>query len=319
MSTIYPGTQRISDSFQTKPLDGNYDVTTRVGASFTSGSLDVNTLLFTSRQDSTGNFVTNSGFRFSSRDETGNFVTRNPWTFGELSPLLWLKGDSSVTKVGDDVSLWEDFRINGITAVQNSAPLRPSTSTLNFRQVVDMGQGKELDLVSELTNVRSFLLVVDDIRPSDGSPSVSSLFQEDSSTTPAQGAFIRVDSADFTINLSNVGGNANTGSASINGGSLVTPNPASPLVDLGVNPTTGSGPFIFYGQYDNVQRVGRFGNIDDGVVQRRGDNHIAEYVFFDSVLSSDDVDRAVGRLAHDWSLLSLLPGNHPYKTQEPEL
>ena len=319
-SEIYPGTSRVESSFQTNTLDSTYSDTDRVGADFTLLNKNVSTLSVTYRDPS--KFVNSTGFVITSRDSSSKFVsslTNAPWTFSELNPLLWLKGDTNVTTISNNVSVWEDFRSNGTIVTQSNASLRPPTSTLNSRQVIDMAQGRELDIEVELTNVRSVLLLVTDIRPSDNSSTVSSLFQEDSSVLPAQGAFVRVNNVDYTINISNVGGDANTGSASVNGGTLTTPNPASPLINLGVFATTGSGPYIFYIQYDNNQRVGRFGNIDSGGTQRRGDNHIAEYVFIDRVLTSSEIDRAVGRLAHDWSVTSVLPAEHPYKTEEPTL
>ena len=316
---IYPGALRSGASFQMAALDNNYLDTDRVGANFTLVEKDVSTLSNTYR--STNKFTTSTGIQITSRSGA-NFVSSIAgalWTFSQVNPSLWLKADSNVSTIGGNVSTWEDFRSNGKIVTQSSASLRPPTSTLNSRQVIDMAQGKELDIEVELTNVRSALVLVTDVRPSDNSSTVSSLFQEDSSALPAQGAFVRVNNVDYTINISNVGGDANTGSASVNGGSLVTPNPASPLINLGVFATTGSGPYIFYIQYDNNQRVGRFGNIDSGGTQRRGDNHIAEYVFIDRVLTSSEIDKAVGRLAHDWSITSVLPSDHPYKTEEPTI
>ena len=237
------------------------------------------------------------------------------WTFNSIPTSLWLRGDRNITTVSSNVSEWGDVKGNGLVLTQDSALLRPSLATLNGRQVVDMAQGRELGLSTEIS-IRAFLVVVTEIRPSDGSPSVSSLFQEASSVTPAQGVFVRVDSMDFTINISNVGGDTNTGRASINGGSLSA---TGTLIDLGVNPVAGDGPYIFYVEYDNPQRVQRFGIIDDTTTQRRGDNYIAEYVFLPDIPDQSTIDKAIGRLAWDWGITSVLPGGHPYKTQEPTL
>lgn len=77
--------------------------------------------------------------------------------------------------------------------------------------------------------------------------------------------------------------------------------------------SAGISPLNFNGNYSLGRYASNFGNTFFGQFQ------IKELIIYNSTLSSDDIEKVEGYLAHKWEYASLLPLAHPYKDNPPFL
>ena len=237
----------------------------------------------------------------------------NAWTFQAIATQLWLRGTDNVTLSGANVSGWADIKDTAIVASQSVVANQPGTATLDGKTTVSTVGGKYLDLPNTLL-IRSAAFLVNNFQASTSGAQVCVVFGEnDPAPSSTDYVFIFIG-PDYTISVD--GNNGLSGCAILNG------NPITCGTNILLEETysAGGGPAIFYvdwgGAQVSVDYISAF-NPESGIFQ--GSLEIAEIILSPDVLSFDDQNRAVGRLAHDWGQTGLLPVNHPYKTQEPTI
>ena len=244
---------------------------------------------------------------------TGEADASNAWTFQAIATQLWLRGTDNVTLDGANVSTWADVKDTALIANQSVVANQPGTATLDGKTTVSTVGGKYLNLANTL-QIRSAAFVVNNFQSSNSGAQVSVVFGEDDPVASSTDYVFVFIGPDYTISID--GNNGRTGRASLNG------NPIASGTNILLEETysAGGGPGIFYvdwvGAQVPVDYISAF-NPENRIFQ--GSLEIAEIILFPEILSADDQDRAIGRLAHDWGQTGLLPINHPYKTQEPTI
>lgn len=238
------------------------------------------------------------------------------WDLQETDPLVWYESSdlNNITSSGNNLTQINDR--SGSNHAIASGTVNTGTTSLNNLNTLNFENGY-ITLTNQISP-RAVVLVLTQIdtgyEEGVSNNVVNPVIGENLVSDDVEYTFLYINHTTFDISLD--GGNTagNNGTVTINGG--VTSVNGSNL-DLGVDFT--SGPFILYIEFQNAavtDWIGRF--ISPQTTGGYGANfELAEVAFWDNPLSSNDIDRVFGRLAHKWGLDNLLPTNHPYKNNAP--
>lgn len=229
-------------------------------------------------------------------------VSSNYWTPNNLTTRWWLKAsDSSSIQLGSGVSQWNDKKGNGST-IQGTASAQPAyiSNGLNGKNVVRFDGGDTLTNAYDISNARTIAMVFKQNSPQNffcgivGGNLIVIINSNNICLRKSLDASIVIDSSissqQFNIVIIQI-----------------APNNAF----LRVNGTL-IGSDTSYNSFSGSLAIG-----GGGEANIAGD--IAELIITESVLTTSDTEKLEGYLAsaQEWSLQSLLPSNHPYKSSAP--
>jgi hypothetical protein len=240
-----------------------------------------------------------------------------PWTPAQITTSLWLDASDEstiVNGVGDNVAEWKDKSGNGNDAVQTVSGDQPSVgvNTLGGLDVITFDEDY-FNLTSQITDVRSDLFVTNNLNGSTNLINISIILGDKEPVLGTDYTLIQVNVEDSQYDISLDGTLNRLGSASVNGGNIVS----GTNINLGQTNAQNKSENIWYAEYDvNTSASKIFGTTSQGTVLfSRGD--LAEIVLLNYVPTTETRQNLEGYLAHKWGLTSKLPVDHPYKNNKP--
>jgi len=246
-------------------------------------------------------------------------VSGGLWTPANIAPAQWLDAaDASTVTLNDStVSQWQDKSGNGRHASQLTTATQPAytTNALNGKNVLtSAGSAKSLNLSNRTVSNSTLFMVLNDTR-----------------NTSYAVAFVLNGGSGTKVHnlLTHLAGPHKWGSYSnteVPANSDINNNYAIAVVENNSDdPATpqNEASVVFYkdGTYDgtgsNTGNAFSSSLIFNDQYGSFFSGNIAEIVFFDSILTTDDRQKMEGYLAHKWGLAANLPAGHPYKAAAP--
>ena len=224
--------------------------------------------------------------------------TTTGWTPSAIGANLsfWLDASdaSSITLNGSKVSSWQDKSGNGRHATQSNDTLRPSYTSvgLNGRPVVTFNGSSTILLTSAFAMGQS----------------AASVAQRSTYTAPVAQLGTSADDANRGF-WGSVGGYTTHQRYALNGAALANFSGQTNLA-FGSPAIVSQETALITGS--NVLNLG-YGTPSYTYLS----GYVSEIVITTTALSTEDLQRLEGYLAHKWGLTANLPVSHPYKTTPP--
>ena len=233
------------------------------------------------------------------------------WTPFYKMGALWLDGDlPTMTANGSGVvSQWNDKFGGGNNAVQGTGSVQPSnTGTLNSLPAVVFDEDF-MTMNTEITGIRTVIIVTDALNGSDGSSEVASLFSGSGNT---DSTFIKVNASDANFDISVDGDGSFSGTAKWCGNTAVS----GKNINLGNTDAENKGPSVWVITYDQDISIDDIGQVNSSLELI---GNIASLRAYTTVLDADDIAIQEGFEGHRYGLLANFPADHPYKTKRPTI
>jgi hypothetical protein len=266
----------------------------------------------------------------------------NLWTPANLSnaPSIWFNDSSPITEVSGALSQVVDLSSNAFAFTQSSASARPVAvpSVLNGRRVFRF-DGSNDTLVGPATSPAQNLIngVAEAwsiaVYKSSSTASGNKYYFNISHSTGNNSRYLAIQSSTSGGTYTNrpgLGGRSSTSDSYSETRSATSAGTNWVMALKRIKFSTKTGIVNVNGNSDESATLTNMTAANSQAVAHRtpdfGSNSasyfagdIAEFIFGTGTLSTDDIDKLFGYLAHRWGLQADLPGGHPYKSTPPTL